>query len=80
MGEALVSDDEYPTYYVKLEGMRETVAAELVDIAGDVLDIATGSAYFAIAQAGNTQTQVTLKAWTQIRLSLFISCLWVLHF
>ena len=48
MGEAFVSDDEYPTYYVKLESMRETVAAELVGLAGDVLDIATGSAHFAM--------------------------------
>jgi len=48
MGEACVSDEEYPTYFIKLEGMRETVAAELLDLAGDVLDMATGSAYFAM--------------------------------
>ena len=51
MGEAFVSDEEYPTYFTKLEGMRETVAAELGDLAGDVLDMATGSADFAIALA-----------------------------
>ena len=51
MGEAFVSDEDYPTYFTKLEGMRETVAAELGDLAGDVLDMATGSAYFAIALA-----------------------------
>jgi SAM-dependent methyltransferase len=51
MGEAFVSDEDYPTYFTKLEGMREKVAAELGDLAGDVLDMATGSAYFAIALA-----------------------------
>jgi ubiquinone/menaquinone biosynthesis C-methylase UbiE len=51
MGEAFVSDEEYPTYFVKLEGMREKVAAELQYLAGDVLDVATGSAYFAMALA-----------------------------
>jgi len=51
MGEAFVSDEEYPTYFVKLEGMRDKVAAELGDLAGDVLDMATGSAYFAMALA-----------------------------
>ena len=49
MGEAFVSDEQYSTYFVSLEGMRETVAAELGDLAGDVLDMATGSAYFAMA-------------------------------
>jgi len=58
MGEAFVSDDEYPTYYVKLEGMRGTVAAELEDLAGDVLDIATGSAYLAMVWLGNTKTSM----------------------
>jgi len=51
MGEAFVSDEEYPTYFVKLEGMREKVSAELGDLTGDVLDMATGSAYFAIELA-----------------------------
>ena len=51
MGEAFVSDEQYSTYFVSLEGMRETVAAELGDLAGDVLDMATGSARFAIALA-----------------------------
>lgn len=51
MGEAFVSDEEYPTYFVTLEGMRETVSAELGDLTGDVLDMATGSAYFALALA-----------------------------
>jgi ubiquinone/menaquinone biosynthesis C-methylase UbiE len=51
MGEAFVSDEEYPTYFVKLEGVRDKVAAELGDLAGDVLDVATGSAYFAMALA-----------------------------
>jgi ubiquinone/menaquinone biosynthesis C-methylase UbiE len=51
MGEAFVSDEEYPTYFVKLEGMRERVAAELRGLTGDVLDVATGSAYFAMALA-----------------------------
>jgi len=50
MSETFVSDEEYPTYFVKLEGMREKVAAEL-KLAGDVLDIATGSAYYAMALA-----------------------------
>ncbi len=52
MGEAFVSDEEYPTYFVTLEGMREAVAAELGPLAGEVLDVATGSAYFAMALAG----------------------------
>lgn len=51
MGEAFVSDEEYPTYFIKLGGLRETVVAELGDLAGDVLDMATGSAYFAMALA-----------------------------
>jgi ubiquinone/menaquinone biosynthesis C-methylase UbiE len=50
MREAFVSDEEYPTYFVKLEGMRERVAAEL-ELSGDVLDMATGSAYYAMALA-----------------------------
>ena len=50
MCEEFVSDEEYPTYFVKLEGTREKVAQEL-DYAGDVLDIATGSAYYAMALA-----------------------------
>ncbi len=50
MCEAFVSDEEYPTYFVKLEGVRGKVAEELV-LAGDVLDIATGSAYYAVALA-----------------------------
>ena len=32
--------------------MRETVAAELGPLAGEVLDVATGSAYFAMALVG----------------------------
>ena len=48
MCEAFVSDEEYPTYFVKLEGVREKAAAELC-LTGDVLDIATGSAYYAMA-------------------------------
>jgi ubiquinone/menaquinone biosynthesis C-methylase UbiE len=51
VGEAFVSDEESPTYFVTLEGMRETVSAELGNLTGDVLDMATGSAYFAIALA-----------------------------
>jgi len=31
VGEAFVSGEEYPTYFIKLEGMRETVATELGD-------------------------------------------------
>ncbi len=50
MREAFVSDEEYPTYFVKLEGMREKVAEEL-ELSGDVLDMATGSAYYAMALA-----------------------------
>ena len=52
MGEAYVSDEEYPTYFVTLDGMRKTVASELGPLAGEVLDVATGSAYFAMALAG----------------------------
>jgi len=48
--EAFVSDEEYPTYFVKLEGMRGKVAEEL-ELSGDVLEIATGSAYYAMALA-----------------------------
>jgi ubiquinone/menaquinone biosynthesis C-methylase UbiE len=50
VSETFVSDEEYPSYFVKLEGMREEVAAEL-ELAGDVLDIATGSAFYAMALA-----------------------------
>jgi len=50
MCEALVSDEEYPEYFVKLEGIRGRVAEEL-ELAGDVLDIATGSAYYAMTLA-----------------------------
>jgi SAM-dependent methyltransferase len=49
--EAFVSDEEYPTYFVNLEGMRDRAAAELRGLAGEVLDMATGSAYFAMALA-----------------------------
>ena len=50
MCEAFVSDEEYPAYFVKLEGIREKVAEEL-ELSGDVLDIATGSAHYAMALA-----------------------------
>lgn len=48
--EVFVSDEEYPTYFVKLEGVRGKVAEEL-ELSGDVLDIATGSAYYVMALA-----------------------------
>ncbi len=50
MCETYVSDEEYPTYFVKLEAMREKAAAEL-RLTGDVLDVTTGSAYYAMALA-----------------------------
>lgn len=51
MNEAYVSDEEYPTYFTRLEGLRERVAEELRGIGGAVLDVAAGSAYFSMALA-----------------------------
>jgi len=66
MGEAYVSDEEYPTYFVTLDGMRKTVASELGPLAGEVLDVATGSAYFAMALAGkHPDIHVTARATPQ---------------
>jgi ubiquinone/menaquinone biosynthesis C-methylase UbiE len=50
MCEVFISDEEYPAYFVKLEGMRGKAADEL-ELSGDVLDVATGSAYYAMALA-----------------------------
>ncbi|TKJ43346.1 hypothetical protein CEE36_04760 [candidate division TA06 bacterium B3_TA06] len=52
MMEEYVSNDEYPRYFSKLEGLRARIAADL-PLASDikVLDLATGYGYFAIEVA-----------------------------
>jgi ubiquinone/menaquinone biosynthesis C-methylase UbiE len=51
MSEVFVSDREYPTYFTTLGGLREKIAESLPFSQGSVLDVATGSAYFAAAVA-----------------------------
>jgi len=51
MSEVFVNDREYPTYFTTLGGLREKVAEALPFSQGSVLDVATGSAYFAAAVA-----------------------------
>jgi ubiquinone/menaquinone biosynthesis C-methylase UbiE len=51
MSEVFVSDREYPTYFTTLGGLREKIAESLPFSQGNVLDVATGSAYFAAAVA-----------------------------
>jgi ubiquinone/menaquinone biosynthesis C-methylase UbiE len=51
MDETFITDKEYPTFFVDLEGIREKVASELGDLQGDLLDICTGSAYYAMTLA-----------------------------
>jgi len=47
--EEYVSDEEYPTYFMRLRGLRRSVAASLpLEHGMKILDIATGSAYFAM--------------------------------
>ena len=49
MEEEYVSDEEYPTYFMRLRGLRRSVAASLpLEHGMKILDIATGSAYFAM--------------------------------
>jgi len=50
--EEFVSDDEYPTYFSKLEGLRARVAAALPVRPGmRILDVAAGYGYFALEVA-----------------------------
>ena len=52
MNEEYVTDSEYRTYYPKLEGLRARIAADLPVRPGmRILDVATGSAYFAMEVA-----------------------------
>jgi ubiquinone/menaquinone biosynthesis C-methylase UbiE len=52
LGEEYVSDEEYPTYFTRLRGLRRRVAASLpLEHGMKILDIATGSAYFAMELA-----------------------------
>ena len=51
MSEVFVNDREYPTYFTTLGGLREKIAESLPFSQGNVLDVATGSAYFAAAVA-----------------------------
>ena len=52
MEEEHVSDEEYPTYFTRLRGLRRSVAASLpLEHSMKILDIATGSAYFAMELA-----------------------------
>ena len=52
MEEEYVSDEEYPTYFMRLRGLRRSVAASLpLEHSMKILDIATGSAYFAMELA-----------------------------
>ncbi len=51
--EEYISDDEYPTYFSKLEGLRARVAAALPVRPGiRILDVAAGYGYFAVEVAG----------------------------
>jgi ubiquinone/menaquinone biosynthesis C-methylase UbiE len=50
MTESYVSDGEYQDYFQKLDGLRQRVAGDLPLASGMwVLDLATGSGYFALA-------------------------------
>jgi ubiquinone/menaquinone biosynthesis C-methylase UbiE len=50
--EEYVSDDEYPTYFSKLEGLRARIAAALPVKPGmRILDLAAGYGYFAVEVA-----------------------------
>ena len=51
MAELFVSDREYPTYFSTLNGLREKVVESLPFSQGNILDVATGSGYFAAALA-----------------------------
>lgn len=52
MSEHYVSDGEYPAYFEKLDGLRRRIADHLPLASGmRVLDLATGSGYFALAVA-----------------------------
>lgn len=51
MAEIFVSDREYPTYFTTLGGLREKVVESLPFSQGNILDVATGSGYFAAALA-----------------------------
>jgi ubiquinone/menaquinone biosynthesis C-methylase UbiE len=52
VNEEYITDSEYRTYYPKLEGLRARIAADLPVRPGmRILDVATGSAYFAMEVA-----------------------------
>jgi len=61
MSEVFVNDREYPTYFGTLGGLREKIAEALPFSQGNVLDVATGSAYFAAAVA-KTRPRVKITA------------------
>lgn len=57
MIEKFVFPTEYPTYYSKLGGLRRKVACDLPIAPGmHILDVATGSGYFALEIAGRDRT------------------------
>ena len=52
MNEEYITDSEFRSYYPKLEGLRARIAADLpVEPGMRILDVATGSAYFAMEVA-----------------------------
>ena len=51
MSEVFVADREYPNYFLVLGNVREKIAEALPFSQGNVLEVATGSAYFAAAVA-----------------------------
>ena len=51
MSEVFVSDREYPNYFNTVGGLREKIAESLPFSQGTILDVATGSAFFAAAVA-----------------------------
>ncbi len=50
MNESFIADTEYPEYYANLNGLRKEIARLIpLPFEGRILDVPTGSAYFAIA-------------------------------